>query len=450
MTKIKKLLGKWVLILGVLVLVIGGMDIAVQGGESDSEYDESDNNDDGNEDGNDTDSAGQLDLDDDVPFAIRIVIPENQIDDTDNFFNLETEPSEEQTLMVEMFNSGSYPIQVSIDVSTAFTNDRINVDYSGTQTQPDDTLLHLMEDIVEVERPMVEMEPFSIITFYFNVNMPDEPFDGVLAGGLNFQMLELEAPTSSNDDENGHEDGGNAGLDLSDPAVRNLYAYTVAVLLHQGTPAYPELILRSKEITPVGPQIEIRSNIQNTEAAFAENVVIRSLIIDSHTSEIVHDSTTEGDLKVAPNSNFNYAIFVEAGNFTTREYIVNHHIDSDNGAWEFSERITLIEGGEDEYESEEVEPDEEADEDVDEDVEPEVEAEPEPEVVGNGFPWLVLLIVFAVLLILIPLILLIYLKRKSIKDAQLEAIQRQLIIKLMEESFESMSGDSDDSSQKIL
>lgn len=438
MTNLKRLIRNCIMVLGILILVMVRMDtMAIQEGsdyeyEYDVEYLEGHEYNDENDDENELDD--EIEYEEDVPFAIRLVIPDNQIDDSESFFNLEMDPGEEQTLMVEMFNSGSYPIQVNIDVATAFTNDRITIDYSGTETQPDETLLHLMEDIIEIERPMVEMEPFSIITFYFNIEMPEDSFNGVLAGGLNFQMLELESSGSENDDDN-DENEYDGGLTPNDPLVRNLYAYTVAVLIHQGYPIAPELVIRDMIITPVGPQIEVRAHFHNIEPAFANNVHIRSLIVDSQTSEVLFNSATEGNLGIAPNSNFYHSIFPNEGLFTDREYIVTYYVDSDGGSWEFSEtvRFTGAEIDEDEVIYEE---------DIILEEEPELEAY-ETE---RGFPWLVLILIFVGVLVLGAIFFFAYHKRRGVKDAQLETIQRQLVIKLMEESLDNVSEDLGDDS----
>jgi hypothetical protein len=273
--------------------------------------------------------------------SIRIIHPENQIDDTREFFDLQTYPGGSQEIKVELFNLTSEPINIRARVSTATTNNHVLAEYGQVETPRDSTLPHQMEDIVTYINPVITIDGSSSVYFPLQVQMPEDGFDGVLAGGINFQM-EV--------DEDARE------------GIGFLLSFTAVILLWQGEILEPELVLHNVEVTSLeggellegygiaiepqdgdGRTVIFSGQLQNIQAAFAHGVRINSQISNLDTGEIVFEETAD-NMQVVPNSTFTYHVFADSGLFQEGYYLITYAIESDGGSWELYQELFIERG----------------------------------------------------------------------------------------------------------
>ena len=269
-------------------------------------------------------------------FAIRIIQPENQIDPTRDFFDLQTYPGKSQVIQVELFNLSNQPIRIKARVSTATTNPYVQAEYRETGRPRDSTLPHLMEELVTMNNPEVTIDANSSIYFPLQIQMPEEGYDGVLAGGVNFQMVREESQLE--------------GIEL-------LVSFTTVILLWQGDLPEPELVLHEVEVVDLEERkdleryrISIESGeesprklvfigrLQNTQAAFAHGVSIKSQISHLDTGEIIFEEA-RSELQIVPHSSFEFHTFVDGEPFVDGYYLVTYFIESDGGSWELHRKV---------------------------------------------------------------------------------------------------------------
>lgn len=89
-------------------------------------------------------SANQL------TFSVTPVLPDNQIDKTDGFFNLKLDQGASEDLMLHYANNTKQPIEVSTSVAPASTNQNGVVEYGPNTIKPDVSLKYNMKDLVNV------------------------------------------------------------------------------------------------------------------------------------------------------------------------------------------------------------------------------------------------------------------------------------------------------------
>lgn len=151
------------------------------------------------------------------PFSVNPVLPENQIAGQKGYYDVLMQPGQEQELSVELANGTDKDVTVNVALSNAKTNDNGVVEYSANDIPVHSSLTHPFEDLVEYQE-QVTIPAGAQQVYTFKVRMPNEEIPGVIAGGLSLQAAEDETAESTNEQ----------GV-----AVKNKFAYAIAVLLNQ-------------------------------------------------------------------------------------------------------------------------------------------------------------------------------------------------------------------------
>jgi len=71
----------------------------------------------------------------DKSYSVQAVLPDNQIDHNESYFDLKVEPNKEQDLKVMIINTGSKPIKVKAEVNDAYTADSGVIGYDKYNVQ---------------------------------------------------------------------------------------------------------------------------------------------------------------------------------------------------------------------------------------------------------------------------------------------------------------------------
>ena len=252
-------------------------------------------------------------------FTVRAVLPENQKDSTQTFFNLQMESGQEQTIEVEISNFSNQTIRIRTGIYTAITNDHGQVVYRHRPEQADDSLRFSLEELVTVEE-IVEIPGMTIYRLPLQIQMPIEDINGILAGGLLFQEVTER-------------------LDAQVGEVSVVISYVLALLLNQGISSQPDLMLREVAMDITGEQTSVRANLQNIHPAFANQLSINTQITKVETGATILWEEREG-MQMAPNSNFVFTVYGSASLFQGgEEYRIAYSITSGNHSWEFQEYI---------------------------------------------------------------------------------------------------------------
>ena len=255
-------------------------------------------------------------------FIVRPFISEEGGGVTESFFNLRTYPGMEKKLEVELINHGELPIQIRSSIHTASTSHQVTPIYGPNPIAIGSTVPHFMEEIIHMEGREFTLEPHSSLIFPLQIQMPMEPYDGVLAGGIYFQMV----------DEGLEEVGG----------IRSLFGYTIAILLWQGEEVFPELLLQNVTGEARESQIGFCGELQNIKGAFINQVSITTQVIKLTTGEVILEESHGGEMQIAPHSSFIYSISAEV-DFSVEEgyYRVKYIIESESETWSFQEDVWI-------------------------------------------------------------------------------------------------------------
>ncbi|MDR1567941.1 MAG: DUF916 and DUF3324 domain-containing protein [Streptococcaceae bacterium] len=255
-------------------------------------------------------------------FSVEPIIPENQIDKSKTYFDLKMSQGQEQVLEVNLRNDTPNDVVIENTINSATTNLNGVVEYGVNKIKPDSSLKHNLKELGQVERE-VTIKKQSKLTLQIKVTMPNEAFDGVIAGGITFK--EKEAPEKQ-------EDNDGKGL-----AIKNEYSYVVAILMHQtDTVVNPDLRLTDVAAGQVNARNVINVSLQNYQSAYLNQLRLINSVTRKGDSKVLYSSSA-GGMQVAPNSHFSYPISLNGEKLKGGKYhlkSIAYGNKSDDGQYE--------------------------------------------------------------------------------------------------------------------
>lgn len=263
-----------------------------------------------------------------LKFAVTAVIPDNQIDKSQTYFDLKMKPGQKQTIQVELENATAKDIVVETYANTATTNDNGITDYSVTDPQLDKTLKIPFSEITTVEKE-TKVPANSTVSLDVTIEMPEETYDGVILGGLYFKEKETNKKVEKSDDVQ----------------IENKFAYTIGVLLRETDKIIkPDMELNKIQPGQINGRNVVVANLQNTQPAMLKNLSVDAEVYKEKGKAILHSAKGE-NLRMAPNSNFNYSIDLENSAFKPGTYRLEMKATDGDQIWKWSKKF-IIEGKE--------------------------------------------------------------------------------------------------------
>lgn len=262
-------------------------------------------------------------------FGISPVIPENQRDQSESYFDLNVLNQKKQILELKVANRTEKVVTIETDLKRATTNVNGIVEYGENENNTDESLKINIEDIVTVLDKEKVLEPNSEDVIRIEIKAINPEFPGVLASGLTFK----EKPNEGEEEQQEEQ-----GL-----AIKNEYAYVVALLL-QGNilqkDITSELLLNKVQADQLNYRNVIVANLQNPQPKYLNKIKIDGRVTKKGKTETLYSIKKE-NLQFAPNSNVDFPIPLEGDKLKAGVYELTLDVVSDSGKWHFKKEFTV-------------------------------------------------------------------------------------------------------------
>ncbi len=221
-------------------------------------------------------------------FSVDPTIPKSQLNQDNTFFDIKLKPNQKETLKVDLRNDSDHEVEVDVSVNSATTNSNVVIEYGSNDIKKDASLTYAIEDYVDYPK-LVKLKPRSTKTVSFLVKMPNQKFDGVIAGGITFKEV-IKEDKQEKDEQ---------GL-----SIKNEYSYVVALLMRQNkNKVEPNLILKSVNPDQINSRNVILANLQNDKKTYINQVVMVTKITKKGSDDVLYEATNSA-LQIAPNTSF--------------------------------------------------------------------------------------------------------------------------------------------------
>lgn len=260
----------------------------------------------------------------DTNFSVKSNIPSNQLDKSKSYFDLKVKPGQKQTIFVTIQNAAKHPIVIEATANTAVTNDNGVVEYSKTTKKKDSSLQIDFNEIVKIPKE-IKLAAKETKKVPITLSLTKEKFDGVLLGGLYFTEKTEKKPKKQV------------------KQVENHYAYAIGVVLTQAKEnknLAPNLILHEVKATQRNYRNVVQANIQNNKPAIIPSLEIKGNVKQAGKSDILYTSTQK-NLRMAPNSNFNYTIPTDNKALKKGKYVFVGTATDGKRTWKFHKNFTI-------------------------------------------------------------------------------------------------------------
>lgn len=250
---------------------------------------------------------------------------------------LTMKPGDEQTVVVNVSNSGTRKITVSASTFAAFTNSNGVIQYSETDQEKDASLTLDFSEIVKPLDEVVSVEPGTIEPMRFSVKMPDDAdFEGILLGGLVF----AREPEPSE-------------LQESQMGIVNVYSYVITVRLQTSEsesmePAFEVVGVEANVQSVWGPQLVL--SLRNPVPMMYRGLQIEFKVFNTEDMETPVYENMNNALEFAPNTTMPYSVRLNT-QLPDGDYVLIGTLSSvleDSGIEPFEIEVPFTVGGEEE------------------------------------------------------------------------------------------------------
>lgn len=261
-----------------------------------------------------------------LSFYVTPEFPESQIEGSTSYFDLNLAAGETETLALKLQNASSEPIQVQVTPHTAYTNVHGVVEYGKDAQEPDNSLMYSLDELIDPSG-VIELAGNETKTITVPLHMPEELFEGFLAGGLRItEVKEEQEETTSNEE----------GV-----AIKNEFAYVVGVVVSNSRNAVkPDLELVDVFADQLNYRNVISAKIQNFIPTFVNRLAIDATIQRVGEEEVLYEASDEM-MQMAPNSHFDFPISLEGDRFVAGDYLLKMTATSGEEEWSWEREFTI-------------------------------------------------------------------------------------------------------------
>lgn len=275
-----------------------------------------------------------------VPYSVQGILPDNQVNESVSYFDIEMQQGQEQELEVVVYNSSNEDITVQASNNPALTNSNGLIVYDGLAEGEalHESMAYPFSEISTIENSTVDVAAGDQETVIVNVKAPEEAFDGIILGGLYFS-LEPE------DTEEGES-----------VMIQNRYSYALAVQIQEAgneNTVNPEIELINVDPGTVNYRTGLQTEFINT-APMIVGLEIEGNVYEVGEEEPVY-TRSEEDFTVAPNSKFKFPVMYDNQRLEPGDYVFRAHASNGEETWEFEQEFEVTEEVADEANEEAVE-----------------------------------------------------------------------------------------------
>ncbi|MBE9897094.1 DUF3324 domain-containing protein [Enterococcus casseliflavus] len=251
-------------------------------------------------------------------FSVEALDEDGNVNE-EGYYQLVGHPEEKKNIKIRIFNDSDEEIVVNAIVNPASTNQNGVPSYSR-ESEYDVSLAHRMDEIVLLNKSRFIIPKKSSVVMEATVNFPSE-WSGDILGGIRF--------TKEN-------------KDLPQRTVVHEVAYTIGILLNRENEQSIEnnLNLNTIKVGQRNYRNYIEANIQNSEASIIRDLSIKAQIFEDGNKSPVYEYDAS-NMRMAPNSNFDFAIPTGDIPIQSGEYILDMLVKADGKEYLFQQSFSI-------------------------------------------------------------------------------------------------------------
>ncbi|WEV44907.1 DUF916 and DUF3324 domain-containing protein [Streptococcaceae bacterium ESL0687] len=260
-----------------------------------------------------------------VGFTINAVIPSNQVDREQSYFDLRMTPGQEQEIVVQIINTSTEESKFKVNVNQAYTNKSGFIDYADSTVTPDSSMVYKISDIASYEHE-VTVAANTTLNLPITLKMPAEQYDGTILAGIQVIKEKTEA-------EEEESKGG----------ITNQYGYILGLKLTEtDTEIKRELNLLSVHAADSFNKTSVVAQLQNPTMDPYGHLKYQAKVTNKKDGSIAKEVSYDNNMQIAPNSTYDFAIDWDGKALVAGDYNLDLVVSDDRGnEWKFNKDFTI-------------------------------------------------------------------------------------------------------------
>ncbi|WP_331457357.1 DUF916 and DUF3324 domain-containing protein [Enterococcus gallinarum] len=247
-------------------------------------------------------------------------LDENGNVNENGYYHIIDEPRKQRTVSIRVYNLSEEEISVNVTVNPASTNQNGIPSYLGEEAY-DSSLIHRMDQLVAIEESELLIPAGSSVLTTLIISLPQEEWEGDILGGIRFTEEKNQQ---------------------SEQTVTHEVAYTVGILLNRigGSAVENELSLNEVTASQRNYRNHIEANLQNRAAVIVRNMSIQSSVYREGSGTPIYTYDAH-ELRMAPNSNFNFGIPTGNQPIEAGDYVLKMQVAADEKEYHFEQSFSI-------------------------------------------------------------------------------------------------------------
>lgn len=269
---------------------------------------------------------GYADTESELNFFVTPILPESQLGGgASGYFDLNLDAGQTDSLGLNIQNSSDQDIVIELSAHTAYTNVNGVVEYGKDAPEPDPTLPASLDELIETPEE-ITLSGNERRTIELPLTMPEEEFEGVLAGGIRVREVK--------EDEEQSEEGEGV-------AITNAFSYVIGVIVSNSrSTTDADLELLDVFADQLNYRNVFSAQIQNFTPTFVNQMEVEATVRAEGESDILYEAKQTG-MQMAPNSHFNFPVSLEGDRFRSGTYVMDITARSEGQEWTWEKVFTV-------------------------------------------------------------------------------------------------------------
>lgn len=256
-----------------------------------------------------------------VGFNIQAVLPENQQNENDSFFNLRMKAGQKQTIKIVLNNTSNKETAFEINVNQAYTNNQGFIDYTDKQlSKSSSNAPYKIDDLITYKKE-ITVAAKSSVKVPFHLSMPAELFDGEILAGIQVVKKEKEDKAS----------------------IKNSVGYVLGLKLTETD----KNIKRHLNLTTIKTKAlfgkpTIIATLENSTMESYGHLKYDVKILEKDKKTVFYETVYDNDMQLAPNSSYPFAIELKDKALSAGDFVLDLRVtDAKNNKWEFTKAFKV-------------------------------------------------------------------------------------------------------------
>lgn len=231
-----------------------------------------------------------------MDFLVEAILPENQVDSEESYFDLKVEPEKQQDLSFRLINLSEKQSIITIKLNPGWTNQNGVLSYSNMDKKIDESMEFPITDLISESEKKIKLEPLEEKIVSFTLKTPKRKFDGVIVGGFVFKK-------EKEDDLEGSK--------TSEVIINNDIQLVKGIQLSETENSVSEKInIKSAKAGIINYRNAFILNFQNPQPRFIRDISVQMTIKKQNSGEVLV-SEEKKISSMAPNSNVDLPVMYE-------------------------------------------------------------------------------------------------------------------------------------------